>query len=290
MDNLKKAPFLQSLEKNQAPSEVISIYHANTSLFRDFILTDSLMLGTRNETKKSEFEQYLEKYLIYGNILSQSHQTADLTNIYANHTKNLLITSNLEASPEIENILINLAKNLGNPIHYKDLQKSTNYYFIKIKQFITSLEKIKLIYPILPFHQLLSTELTKNPKIYFSDPGIRNYLLNNFNRLPLRDDIDALLEQFTYLHIITQNSPYTAYFWQTRAKAGISFVLQKNREIIPIDIQYSPLSKPHIPRNLSTFIHRYQPYKAIILTQGYWNMSFLGRTKIAFIPIWYANL
>ena len=47
----------------------------------------------------------------------------------------------------------------------------------------------------------LRKEITKTSRYYFVDLGIRNALINNFNPLSLRNDIDALWE--IYLPFIT---------------------------------------------------------------------------------------
>lgn len=41
-------------------------------------------------------------------------------------------------------------------------------------------------------------ELTKMPKVYFNDSGLRNALLHNFNSLNNRADKGALIENYGY--------------------------------------------------------------------------------------------
>lgn len=43
-----------------------------------------------------------------------------------------------------------------------------------------------------PFRKNLVTELRKNPKVYFFDYELRNYAINNFNKLEMRDDAGKL--------------------------------------------------------------------------------------------------
>ena len=64
---------------------------------------------------------------------------------------------------------------------------------------------LKLIYGLYPevilstnngFSRNLRKEITKNPRFYFIDIGIRNALINNFNTIDIRNDIGELWENY----------------------------------------------------------------------------------------------
>ena len=49
-------------------------------------------------------------------------------------------------------------------------------------------------------------ELTKSPKIYFWDLGLRNAIINNFDILLVRPDSGALFENFVITEVAKLNS------------------------------------------------------------------------------------
>lgn len=65
----------------------------------------------------------------------------------------------------------------------------------KVKDYLTLLEKTFYIQPVKPFYKNLRKELTKMPKSYFLDSGIRNYLLKDFRRPGDRPDKGSLVEE-----------------------------------------------------------------------------------------------
>ena len=57
------------------------------------------------------------------------------------------------------------------------------------------------------------------PKIYFSDSGVRNYFINNFNPGALRSDMPFLFEGFVISELIKKGvSADHIKFWRTKNK------------------------------------------------------------------------
>ena len=72
---------------------------------------------------------------------------------------------------------------------------------------------------------------------------------------------------------------------RTKSKAEIDFILQKNGEIIPIEVKYSSL--PSIGKSFYSFIEKFSPKKGFILTQGFCGIKKIKNTKIYFVPVYY---
>ena len=86
-----------------------------------------------------------------------------------------------------------------------------------------------------PFYRNPRTELVKTPKVYFIDCGLRNYLLSDFKGFNKRGDRGQLVENFVFTALLQNNLPKVD-FWRTKSKAEVDFVLQKNEEIVPIEV------------------------------------------------------
>ncbi|MCK4947934.1 MAG: DUF4143 domain-containing protein [Candidatus Aureabacteria bacterium] len=63
-------------------------------------------------------------------------------------------------------------------------------------------EKAFVIFKLRGFSRNLRKEISKNPRYYFYDVGIRNALINNFNPLSIRDDIGIPWENYTIVERI----------------------------------------------------------------------------------------
>jgi len=128
--------------------------------------------------------------------------------------------------------------------------------------------------------------LKKNPKVYFVDTGLRNYIINNFNELHFRQDTGKLVENIVLSELYQKNNDLIKY-WRTAGKAEVDFILDKKNAIIPIEVKYSRLKSPKITRSFRNFINQYKPERAVVLTRGLWGKISVNGTKVVFVPVWY---
>jgi hypothetical protein len=152
---------------------------------------------------------------------------------------------------------------------------------------ISILSETYIIQLIQPFYKNPKTELKKNPKIYFLDLGLRNYIINNFNLLEKRTDIGALIENFVLLYLKNTFPDKTINYWRTTAKAEVDFILRLDDELIPIEAKYQTFQKPKISRSLRSFIKTYRPQRALIITKNLWGYKKIGNSTIMFVPAHY---
>ncbi len=147
------------------------------------------------------------------------------------------------------------------------------------------LEKTYIIKLIKPFFKNKRTELTKNPKSFFMDLGMRNYLLGDFRPLALRNDAGAVMENYALNSLQKIYPAQTFKYWRTKSKAEVDFVIERGLDIIPIEIKYS--SKKIIGKSLHSFIEKFNPPKAIILTKDFLAEEKIKNCQAQFIPLGY---
>jgi len=112
---------------------------------------------------------------------------------------------------------------------------------------------------IKPFYVNIRKELSKMPKVYFFDIGLRNFFTGNFESWDIRMDQGPLLENAAFRQFIETNSPETINFWRTIQKNEIDFILN-GQEAFEIKVkptqfkssQYDLFSKnyPNIPLSI----------------------------------------
>jgi predicted AAA+ superfamily ATPase len=137
---------------------------------------------------------------------------------------------------------------------------------------------------LLPFYKNPRTELVKTPKVYFLDNGFRNYLLTDFKEIKKRNDVGQLVENFVFSALKRKNLT-KINFWQTKSKAKIDFIVQKEKEIIPIEVKYS--LSPSIGKSFYSFVEKFSPKRGYILNQGFLAIKKIKKTKIYFLPVYY---
>ncbi|MBI2353620.1 MAG: DUF4143 domain-containing protein [Deltaproteobacteria bacterium] len=119
-----------------------------------------------------------------------------------------------------------LATQVGSLMNRNELSKAIcvsvqaidNYLYVLQKTFHAALVK--------PFHTNVRKELTKMPKLYFSDMGMRNYLVGDFRDFRIRNDRGAFLENLCFRQLSARFSNDDICFWRTQDKTELDFVVK----------------------------------------------------------------
>lgn len=111
-----------------------------------------------------------------------------------------------------------------------------------VERYIDLLEKAFIIKKVPAFSRNLRNEVSKSAKYYFWDTGIRNAVLNNFNRLELRNDVGALWENFVVMELVKKYE-YTQqyaqfYFWRTYDRKEIDLVIEHGGKLNAYEIKW----------------------------------------------------
>ena len=121
-----------------------------------------------------------------------------------------------------------LADQTGNLVNRNELSKMVQVDSKTIDHYLYVLEKCYHIHLMKPFFRNIQKELTKMPKVYFNDLGLRNALLNRFETIENRADKGALLENYFYCRL---RQPYDAdqlKFWRTADQQELDFVAESS--------------------------------------------------------------
>lgn len=168
-----------------------------------------------------------------------------------------------------------LANILGNLIRYEGLTESSGLTYKEIKNIMPLLQDSFVISIVMPFHRNLVTELKKNPKIYFIDYGIRNYLIGNFEAL----DFAKLYENFIYNQL---SKSHKLNYWRTTAKTEVDFIID-SKEAIPIEVK----TNKKITRALRSFIQTYDSKIALVPNLKDAENKMVGQCNIYILPFAY---
>jgi uncharacterized protein len=119
-----------------------------------------------------------------------------------------------------------LAEQTGNLMNKNDLSNELKLDAKTVDTYINVLEKCFHISLLRPFFVNLRKELTKMPKVFFSDLGLRNVLVNRFDAFPDRVDKGALLENYFFLRLNEKYDSEQVFFWHTTSGQEVDFVIR----------------------------------------------------------------
>ena len=168
-------------------------------------------------------------------------------------------------------------------ININGISTQIGSYFKDTEKLFNILEQTYVINILRPYHKNLATEIRKNPKVYFVDTGLRNYLIDNTSSIDKRSDMGYLAENF----VLSELRQYTKMnFWRTVAKTEVDFIASKSG-ILPIEVKFKHFDKEKLKRSMYGFIGAYRPQNGIVITKDLWGEKSIKNTKIMFIPICY---
>jgi predicted AAA+ superfamily ATPase len=193
--------------------------------------------------------------------------------------KDVFFFLNIRHIEKFRNLLQYLSFNVGSILEVSSIMSEFKMDFKTVESYLTILENTYLIYLVRPFYKNLATELKKARKIYFTDMGLRNAVINNFVQFESRTDKGSLIENFI-LNELKANLGGEVRYWRTTGKAEVDFILNLDGEVIPVEVK----SLGKLRRGFRSFLEAYRPKKAIAFTEDRFEFETIGGTRILYVP------
>lgn len=271
---------------------ILNLYKKNHSLISDFIFSGKRVKNL-SDIFVEDFIKIYEEYCIFGGypeVVRTKKIDAKkivLKNIYNTYVdKDIIGLLRLEDDFGFKNIVTILANQIGGILNYQNLAKDGLTYFKKLKQYLSILEETYVIKRVRPYYKNVSSEIKKNPKLYFMDNGLRNSIIKNFNGFIFRGDTGAMVENVVFSQLF-KNGVSDIKYWRTIHEAEVDFIIKVNDSIIPIEVKYTSFTSPQPGRSFVNFVERYNPLRGLILTKGFCGEVKIHKTDILFAPVWF---
>ena len=257
-----KAKFQDSLAGRKISFSVNPLNFEEFLIFKDFPYLDYLKKENLPKDIKNNFDKALSEYLIYGGMPAVVLQNDwELKQKMLEEYVSAYINKDIRAIGKVENIAdFNtltkiLAAQIGNLLNINELGDTVGIPRREVKKYLDLLEFTFVLDKIFPFKKNIRTQITKMPKVYFFDLGVRNAILGNFLEMESRSDAGHLFENFVFLELKNQRKD-RIFFYRTKTKSEIDFVIEDNSKIILVESKYKKLSRSINSRILENFMKR----------------------------------
>ncbi|MBI4234676.1 ATP-binding protein [Candidatus Peregrinibacteria bacterium] len=213
-------------------------------------LTYSEMLNLLPNTPKKSVLENMMLYGSYPEIAKQDNieeKKLLLNDIYQTYLqKDIADFAKIENIDAFNKLLILLAAQIGSLLNVHHLSKTLRVSAQKIADYLDILEGTFIIKRLYPFFKNYKKEISKTPKVYFMDLGLRNLLLANWQQLALRSDQGALFENMVFLELYNQDVYKLKHyhFWRTTNQTEIDFIVEEGTSIKAIEAKYSNSKNP----------------------------------------------
>lgn len=219
-------------------------------------------------------EKRIEQRLIFGSYPQLAELPENGSELLTQITDEILSSTKLGADDRVNKkdamirILQTAAHLIGQPISFNQIAERAGVDNETAERYLKLFEKAHLLFLLPSFHSEQKYELKKTHLIYFSDNGIRNGIIQNFNPIKMRMDEDLLWknwlisERIKWNRINGKKSDY--FFWrshtrqqldfieiQERSKQAFKFSLEKKKSL-----KESPLFKSYYPDVIFKTVNR----------------------------------
>jgi len=253
--------------------QVFELYPLNFEEFLHFKKQDALISELKEMRKRKKYQSLqqkkidilFEEYIIYGGYpavvlaSNEKNKKALLKELINSYMKKDALEASIKDSMKFFQLAMLLASQAGSLVNQHELSNTLGLSVGAIDHYLYILQKTFIVHLLPPKFGNLRKELTKMPKVYFNDTGLRNALLNNFSKMNNRVDKGELLENYVYTRLRKLYSLDALRYWRTADGNEVDFVVEqtinKGRafEIKYNDLQYKPSKYKKFLANYSTY-------------------------------------
>ena len=260
---------LSSSSEILAGKEVLSYLVGRASILRLFQFSlieifnsENIKIKTNKIIERTIFDQCsygaYPKVFITKNIDEKKILLKNLyeTMLYKDVSKNF----GIEDISNLEKFVKYLAINCSKIISYDSISRDLGMSHQTIKKYLNALEKSYFIYQMSPYYTNKLKEITKQPKVYFYDVGLRNTILSEYPKN--LDSQGFLFEDYVFSELKKQG--YNPKYWKSKTKQEVDFILEIGKTTSPIEVKLS-CDNPNVEPSLKSFIEIYKPSKAYVV-------------------------
>jgi len=190
--------------------------------------------------EKDQYKKLFFEYLVYGGyprviLASYEEKKEVLRDLVYSYIKKDIYEGGVRQEDVFYRLLKILASQIGNLVNSQDLALTLGVSKTAIDNYLYLMQKSFHLCLIRPFFKNIRKELTKMPKVYFYDLGLRNFLVNNFEPFLMRVDQGALLENYFFRLFLEEKYPDEIKFWRTTEGQEIDFIIDDNAYEVKIN-------------------------------------------------------
>lgn len=219
-----------------------------------------------------EHYQELNNFLVYGGypevVLSKREEKKEvLSSIFDLYIKKDLVDYlKIEKIKNAKTIINYLAINNGREINFNQLAQISGVDNKTAKNYVEILSGSFLIHILNPWFKNKNKELTKMPKIYYLDNGVRNYFIDNFADASLREDISYLFEGFIVSELIKNGiDADNIKYWRTKNKEEVDIIIDNPVGPKAVEVKYKKSLKKSDFSTLKRFLLEYPEFKGFLI-------------------------
>jgi hypothetical protein len=229
---------------------------------KKYDLLDFKELEVFYDTFKSKLDISLENYLRYGSypevLITDGAKAKEevLKSIIKTYLeKDIINQLNIDNVTGFNSLIKILSGQIGQMVNNHELVNTTNLSINTLKKYLEILEGTYIIDLVTPYFKNIRSEISKMPKVFVLDVGIRNYLLRSYSFSA--DNMGKIIENFVYNTLKSKYTKEYIHFYRTNIGSEIDFVLEdKENKLSICEVKYR--NRVNLPVVMKNFSKKYE--------------------------------
>lgn len=213
------------------------------SLATPFLTFERSIPDNINPIKRKKLVSLLEEYMIWGGypkVVTETDRGIKielLREILNSYVKKDIDEADIRSPEKFLFLMKIFADQMGSLVNENELSITLGMSSTAVKHYIYIMKKSFHIKIMEPFFLNTRKEITKMPKVYYFDNGLRNVVLNLFEPMELRVDRGKLFENTIFKMLVDNFGMDAIRFWRSQAQSEVDFIVE--REKLAFEVKYN---------------------------------------------------
>jgi predicted AAA+ superfamily ATPase len=191
-----------------------------------------VVLQNTPQKKKKLLQEYIEKYI----------------------EKDIIHFLKIENISAFNNLLKLTAQQIGEMINTNEISNTLQITNATAKKYLDILEGTYVFSRLKPFFKNVRSEVSKMPKGYYTDLGLRNMILQYNDSLSSHINLGSEAENLVFSKLHESKNPL--FFWRSIGGAEIDFIQEKEEKFLDaIEVKYR--NSPKLGKGFTSFEKKY---------------------------------
>lgn len=178
------------------------------------------------------------------------------------------------------------ARQIGSVVNLSEWASLVGVSVPTVSAYLELMEESHLLVRVPPFAGGRRAELTRSPKVYFVDVGLRNHLVGDLSRFEHRGDRGPLLENHLFSEL-WKALPFASSlrWWRTRSGAEVDFVLSEGDRRVAVEVKAARMTRPKLSRGARSFLQAYEPDLFIVANLELRHSATIANCAVEWLPV-----
>ncbi len=252
-----KNKFKDSLVGRSINFEIFNLSFEEFLMFRNFYYNKKQKITIK---KQEELKLMYKEYILFGGypkialtreVEIKEKRLQQIIDTYVK--KDIRELAKIENIEGFNKLLESLSFQSGQLLNVQELANTCRLSKPTIEKYLFILENTYIIKLVRPYYKNIRSELYKSPKIFFYDTGLMQML---WLKKLQTEIIGNVFETSIFVELVKKFGKDNIYYWRTKDKKEIDFILKNKNKIIPIEVKLN-FKKVNL-RAIKFFNEKYQ--------------------------------